>query len=144
MKEQWVLFALAGQRYCTDAAQIKEVITYRPANSIPGAPSGVEGIITVRKDKIVLFSGATLIAKKEAAAKEDGHIILLESEDDTFGVAVDGVDGIIQLDPDLIDPSSVHHDNAVLGTVPHQGQLITAVSLITFCENAVADQNLDQ
>jgi purine-binding chemotaxis protein CheW len=144
MKEQWVLFALAGQRYCTDAAQIKEVITYRPANPIPGAPSGVEGIITVRKDKITLFSGAKLIAKKDAAAKESGHIILLESGNDIFGVTVDGVDGIIQLDPDLIDPSSVSEDHAVLGTVPHEGQLITAVSLITFCENAVADQKLDQ
>lgn len=125
-----------------EAAQIKEVITYRPANPVPGAPVGVEGIITVRTDKITLFSGARLVAGQDAPPEEDGHIILLESENDLFGVTVDGVDGIIQLDPSLIDPSSVTHGNAVLGTVPVEGQLLTAVSLITFCENAVAEQSL--
>lgn len=142
MNEQWIQFTLAGQRYCTEAAQVKEVIAHRPANPVPGAPTGVEGIISVRSDKITLFSGARLVANQAAEPSEDGHIVLLESDGDLFGVTVDGVDGIIQLDPNHIDPSSVTRDNAVLGTVARDGQLLTAVSLITFCENAVTEQNL--
>lgn len=139
MTEPWVVFTLNDQRYCTDAAQIKEVITYRPANPVPGAPVGVEGIITVRSDKITLFSGARLVAKLDSAPKEDGHIILIESDDGLFGLTIDGVEGIIELNPDHIDPSSVTDDNAVLGTIPLNGQLLTAVSLVTFCENAIAE-----
>jgi purine-binding chemotaxis protein CheW len=85
-----LLFRVADRVYGCDIEAVREIIPYRRATRLPGAPRYVQGLINLRGTIItVLDLGARLDA--ERAPVQEGSIILATHGTRVVGVAVDEV-----------------------------------------------------
>ena len=87
-----LLFRVAGRVYGCDIDAVREIIPYRRATRLPGAPPYVQGLINLRGTIItVLDLGARLDATNPPMRDTGGSIILAEHGTRVVGVAVDEV-----------------------------------------------------
>ena len=85
-----LLFRVAERVYGCDIEAVREIIPYRRATRLPGAPAYVQGLINLRGTIVtVLDLGARLDPTR--APVEDGSIILATYGTRLVGVAVDEV-----------------------------------------------------
>ena len=85
-----LLFRVAERVYGCDIDAVREIIPYRRATRLPGAPPWVQGLINVRGTIVtVLDLGQRLDAMR--APVRDGSIILATQGARVVGVAVDEV-----------------------------------------------------
>jgi purine-binding chemotaxis protein CheW len=88
--ERVLLFRLASRIYGCSLAQIREIIPYRAATRLPGAPGYVSGLINLRGSIMtVVHLGRRLGVSDES--RTDGSIILVEHENRCMGFEVDEV-----------------------------------------------------
>jgi purine-binding chemotaxis protein CheW len=87
-----LLFRVAGSVYGCDIDAVREIITYRRATRLPGAPSYVQGLINLRGTIVtVLDLGARLDPSRPPLRDAGGSIILAEHGARVVGIAVDEV-----------------------------------------------------
>ena len=85
-----LLFRVAGKMYGCDIDAVREIIPYRRATRLPGAPPFVQGLINLRGTIVtVLDLGTRLDAGRPPV--RDGSIILATHGTRVVGVAVDEV-----------------------------------------------------
>ena len=85
-----LLFRVADRVYGCDIEAVREIIPYRRATRLPGAPRYVQGLINLRGTIVtVLDLGARLDAGREPV--REGSIILATHGTRVVGVAVDEV-----------------------------------------------------
>ena len=98
-----LLFRVAGKMYGCDIDSVREIIPYRRATRLPGAPSFVQGLINLRGTIVtVLDLGARI--DPERAPVRDGSIILATHGTRVVGIAVDEV-----MDVQAISEEHVEH-----------------------------------
>ena len=87
-----LLFRVAGSVYGCDIDAVREIITYRRATRLPGAPPYVQGLINLRGTIVtVLDLGTRLDGSRPPMRDVGGSIILAEHGTRVVGVAVDEV-----------------------------------------------------
>ena len=87
-----LLFRVAGDVYGCDIDTVREIIPYRRATRLPGAPPHVQGLINLRGTIVtVLDLGARLDPTRPPMRDAGGSIILAEHGTRVVGVAVEEV-----------------------------------------------------
>ena len=87
-----LLFRAGGRVYGCDIAAVREIIPFRPATRLPGAPSYVQGLINLRGTIVtVLDLGARIDPSRDPLRGPGGSIILVVHGARVVGVAVDEV-----------------------------------------------------
>ena len=87
-----LLFRVAGSVYGCDIDAVREIIPYRRATRLPGAPPYVQGLINLRGNIVtVLDLGSRLDPSRPPLRDVGGSIILAEHGTRVVGVAVDEV-----------------------------------------------------
>ena len=104
-----LLFRLASRMYGCSLGEVREIIPYRPATRLPGAPPYVSGLVNLRGTIMtVVHLGRRLGVSDETRA--DGSIILVEHESKCMGFEVDEVMDVQPLATDRME--------AVEGAIP--------------------------
>jgi purine-binding chemotaxis protein CheW len=85
-----LLFRVAGKVYGCDIDAVREIIPYRRATRLPGAPSFVQGLINLRGTIVTVLDLGTRIDPTRPVVR-DGSIILATHGSRVVGVAVDEV-----------------------------------------------------
>ena len=110
-----LLFRVAGGVYGCDIDAVREIIPYRRATRLPGAPPYVQGLINLRGTIVtVLDLGARLDASRPAMRDIGGSIILAEHGTRVVGVAVD----------EVMDVQAIAEEPANAGTGDGGGGLV--------------------
>jgi purine-binding chemotaxis protein CheW len=87
-----LLFRVAGDVYGCDIDAVREIIPYRRATRLPGAPPYVQGLINLRGTIVtVLDLAARLDPTRPPMREGGGSIILAEHGTRVVGVAVEEV-----------------------------------------------------
>jgi purine-binding chemotaxis protein CheW len=87
-----LLFRVAGSVYGCDIDAVREIITYRRATRLPGAPPYVQGLINLRGTIVTVLDLGTRLDRARPLVREPGaSIILVEHGARVVGVAVDEV-----------------------------------------------------
>ena len=87
---QLLLFDLAGRVYACEVAPVREIVTYRRATRLPGAPPHVLGLINLRGSIVTVLDLGRRLGVTETL-REHGSVILVESGQKCVGLAVDSV-----------------------------------------------------
>ncbi|MES2919039.1 MAG: chemotaxis protein CheW [Pseudomonadota bacterium] len=93
-----IVLAVAGERYALALADVVEILDLPAATPVPGAPAGVEGLAMVRDDVMLVLSLARLLAGGGAESPARGSVVVVEREAVRYGLRVDAVEGLEQLD----------------------------------------------
>jgi purine-binding chemotaxis protein CheW len=86
-----VVFRVGREEYAVSIEMVKEVITWIEPTPVPDAPSGVEGVISLRGDVIPVVDLGRLFRAPRQSRQADGRIIVMEVNEERAGFVVDAV-----------------------------------------------------
>ena len=129
-----LLFNAAGRVYGCDIESVREIIPYRRATRLPGAPTYVQGLINLRGTLVtVLDLGRRLDASREPV--REGSIILAEHGARVVGIAVDEVMDVQAITE---EPIATDAGEAARGLVRGLGRLDDGVVVLVDIHALVA------
>lgn len=100
-----LLFRVADRVYGCDIEAVREIIPYRRATRLPGAPKYVQGLINLRGTIVTVLDLGTRLDAGRAPVRE-GSIILATHGTRVVGVAVDEVMDVQAIEEEPIAASS--------------------------------------
>lgn len=126
-----LLFRLSGRIYGCSLSAVREIIPYRPATRLPGAPPFVSGLINLRGTIVtVVHLGRRLGVSEET--RSDGSIILVEYGAKVMGFEVDEVMDVQPLETDRMESAgdAVPGGENIRGIVMGMGHLDDSVVIV--------------
>jgi purine-binding chemotaxis protein CheW len=84
--------------------QVQEIRSYTPATRVPGAPPYVLGVINLRGNIIAVLDARTRFGVEPVTEQESTVIIVAQIEGKTFGLRVDSVSDVVDVDTTQIQP----------------------------------------
>ena len=131
-----LLFRVAGSIYGCDIDAVREIIPYRRATRLPGAPPYVQGLINLRGTIVTVIDlGARLDASRPPMREAGGSIILAAHGSRVVGVAVDEVMDVQAIVEEPVDAGGGESRGGVVRGLGHLGDgvvvLIDIHTLVT-------------
>ncbi|MDA0351722.1 MAG: chemotaxis protein CheW [Chloroflexi bacterium] len=128
-----VEFALDGEGYGVDIADIREIIRYQPITVVPGTPEIVEGIINLRGRVTPIVDLRKRVGLHASEVNDATRIIVIEVDDALVGVHVDAVTGVVSLKSDQLQALSgevtTDRSEYLEGVADVDGRLIVLINL---------------
>ena len=113
-----LLFRVAGSVYGCDIGSVREIIPFRRATRLPGAPSYVQGLINLRGTVVtVLDLGCRIDPSRAPLGGPGGSIILVAHGARVVGVAVD----------EVMDVQAIEEETAEAGVGDSRGGLVRGI-----------------
>jgi purine-binding chemotaxis protein CheW len=104
LKGKYLIFSMGSELYGMEIRYITEIIGIQPITEVPGMPEYIKGITNLR-GKIIPIMDARLRFKKPAREYDDRTcIVVIETEDISIGLIVDGVAEVLAMNDDDITP----------------------------------------
>jgi purine-binding chemotaxis protein CheW len=123
--EAIVIFTVASHPYAVPTARTREVVAWRAARPLPGAPSWVEGVINLRGQIIPVCDLAAALGVGERGTPTlDTSIIIIERGTECIGFVVDAVRAVTPMGSDAVVEAGASHHPAVTGIIRREGELI--------------------
>jgi purine-binding chemotaxis protein CheW len=99
--QQLVVFSLGAEEYALPIAAVHEIIRFSEPRSVASEVAWIRGVIGLRGKIIPIFD---LAARLELAGTEPGKIVILETGGGQVGVMVDGVEEVLTVESDQLEP----------------------------------------
>jgi len=132
-QRQLVIFRLANETYGVDIHQVREIIRVPEITRVPRTPDYVEGIINLRGGVIPVLDLRKRFGLAAAEDESDRRIIVVELEDTTLGMIVDGVSEVLRIDESEIEEPSPYimsiDSDYIAGTVKRGDKLMILLTL---------------
>jgi purine-binding chemotaxis protein CheW len=105
-EEQLVAFTLGGETYGIDIAAIQEIIRLPEITPIPRTAPDVEGVINLRGKIVPIVDLRARLGLSSLARTPLSRVIVVQVGENTVGLIVDGVAGVLHLPTSSIEPPS--------------------------------------
>ncbi|MDR3561440.1 MAG: chemotaxis protein CheW [Negativicutes bacterium] len=119
-EEQLVLFSLGKEEYAVSITQVKEIIQYKGATTLPNTPEYMAGIITLR-GKIIPVIHLALRLELETLKNTDQRVLILEVAGREIGIVVDEVTEVIHLQDSAIEQPPEASANGYIRGIGKEG-----------------------
>jgi chemotaxis signal transduction protein/chemotaxis regulatin CheY-phosphate phosphatase CheZ len=101
---QYIGFQLGGNEYSIPILKVREIIKTPSITRMPQSPAYVEGITNIRGNVIPVINLKKLI-HISGNGDRGGNVIVISSGRIIFGVLVDDITGVINVDASIIEPA---------------------------------------
>lgn len=105
---QYLSFALAGDEYAMSLAHVREIIACGTLTHVPGVPKWIRGVLNLRGSVLPVADLARKFELPETAITPRTCVIVVEiqlaNEHVSLGVMADGVNEVLELSADDIQP----------------------------------------
>ena len=101
--EQFIGFKLGSMEYTIPILKVREIINAPVITRMPQAPHYIEGVTNLRGSIIVIVNLKSLLNMDGDSGGDGGKIIVISSGKITFGVLVDGITGVIEIDGGTVE-----------------------------------------
>ncbi len=125
-----LLFSVAGKVYGCDIEAVREIIPYRRATRLPGAPSFVQGLINLRGTIVTVLDLGTRLDPTRPAVR-DGSIILATHGTRVVGIAVDEVMDVQAIDEEHVESHGGARDALIRGLGHLEDGVVVLVDIHT-------------
>jgi purine-binding chemotaxis protein CheW len=106
LEEQWVVFALADERYGLSISVVDSIIRLQPITAVPGAPPFVEGVTNLRGTVLPVVDLHKRFDLLMQEATGEARIIVAELNGDKVGMIVEAVLAVRPVPAEVIEPPS--------------------------------------
>ena len=100
---QAVTFALGGEEYGVDIAQVQEINRMVTITNVPRAPQFMEGVINLRGRLIPIIDLRTRFGMARSERTKDTRIIVTEIGSRSVGMVVDSVSEVLRIPVEQIE-----------------------------------------
>jgi chemotaxis protein CheZ len=108
--QQYVGFNISSSEYMIPILTVREIITMPSITALPHLPSYVRGITNLR-DTIIPVVNLKYLLNADDGEDAGNTVIVLATGQITFGIVVDGITGVINIDPAEIEPPEIFVNN---------------------------------
>ncbi len=126
-------FQLADATFGLDTMLVQEIIKIPDITKVYLAPEDITGIINLRGKIVTIIDLAIKLELPTEAEMADRRIIIVESQDEPFGLVVDKINDVIHIDGEELDaaPSNVRiaQSRFISGVFRDNEQLIAILNL---------------
>ena len=103
-----VVFMLGEEELAFEIQSVREIIRVPRITKVPNASEFVEGVINLRGQIKPVINLRRMLGLPVAEVSSEGKIIIIESHEQTFGVIVDRVVGVLSVETaEITDPSKL-------------------------------------
>jgi len=134
--EKLLIFKVGRNRYAIPIGELSQIIEDRPLTPIPFVPPFLKGIFSLRGRIVGVID---VLQKMNLQKKEDSlsrKIIVLEKEGDLFGLRVDGIDHVVEVDLLSLEPPPEGFDvtlqEFVVGVFHYRRKTVALLNLDAF------------
>jgi purine-binding chemotaxis protein CheW len=120
-ERQVVVFSLLGEHYGLPITAVREIIRYVPPSATATARGAIRGMIILRGRTLPIADLSSRLGQEPDIGVRT-RILVLEVAGQALGLIVDGVDGILPIPADRIEPlpvapaeNGLGHEIAVVG-----------------------------
>jgi purine-binding chemotaxis protein CheW len=97
-----VVFTLGNEQYGLPIQQVHEIIRYTEPRAVASRVQWVRGVISLRGRILPVFDLAGRLGV-ESQPGDQAKIVIVESDNETIGVIVDGVEEVMTVGPEQIE-----------------------------------------
>ena len=105
--EQHLSLRIGDGEYAVPLLRVREILQLDPPIAVPGAPPWIRGITNIRGDAVPVIDLAAKLGSRSPASKRPCLVVIDtvgEAGRFTFGLAADGVNGVVDLAPADVQP----------------------------------------
>ncbi len=102
---QLVTFRLGNEEFSVDILKVQEIIRDMELTRVPRAPDFVEGVINLRGRVIPVIDLRKRFGFESSEKTSETRIIVIDVNDRTVGLRVDGVSEVLRLPADTVEPA---------------------------------------
>jgi purine-binding chemotaxis protein CheW len=113
-ERQVVVFSLGGEYYGLPITAVREIIRYAAPSATATARGAIQGMIILRGRTLPIVDLSSRLGK-ELEVGTRTRILVLEVAGDALGLIVDGVDGILPIPADRVEPLPVATGEEAIG-----------------------------
>ena len=121
-----LLFVLDGRLYGCDISAVREVVTFRRATRLPGAPPYVCGLVNLRGTLVTVLDLGLRIGSK-AVDRTDGSVILVDHGGRLVGLGVDEVRDVQPVSADQIEAATDEASGGIVRGLAHVGEAVVVL-----------------
>lgn len=133
-----LVFTAAGRTCACELSAVREIIPYRKATRLPGAPPFVTGLINLR-GSIVTVLDLGIRLGGQSVDPERGSIVMAESGSRAVGLAVDELRDVQRVARSSIQPADgdVGRDGLVCGVLHVAGEVAVLLDVGRILSDAI-------
>jgi purine-binding chemotaxis protein CheW len=103
-ERQYVSFILADEEYGVPILKVQEIIRYTKLTRVPQSSEFIEGVLNLRGRVIPVLDLRKRFALAQGARDRNSRIVVVEVDNRTVGMIVDGVSEVLQINRGDIEP----------------------------------------
>jgi purine-binding chemotaxis protein CheW len=134
--ERLLIFTLERERYAIPIHDIALIIQGTTITPIPNAPDFLLGILSLRGKVVSILDAAKRLQLVRREAVQEGKIIVLDMGTDQFGLLVDGIEQLVEVDISSLEPPPEGFtplpQDFVEGVFHHKGRAVGFLNLPMF------------
>lgn len=145
-KKQYVVFRLNEEEYGADIVKVTIIERMMNITRVPKTPPYVKGVINLRGDIIPVIDLRTRLGLPEKEEDDDTRIIIFNIHGIIFGVIVDSVSEVLQLEEEKIESvSGIISDKTmdyINGVAKAESRLVTLLNFEKLISDLVPELSL--
>lgn len=126
---RWVGFRLGGQLYALPILRVQEVLSEAVIEPVPGTSALVCGVINLRGNVVTVIDLRLRLGIDAAPAATEGKIVVIEHQDESIGLCVDGMAEVRKVVDAAIRPApnvgSSTVTDPIRGVYLRDGEMVT-------------------
>jgi purine-binding chemotaxis protein CheW len=130
---QWLVCRVAQERYLIEVSSIKEIIRPPELTSVPRSPAWLKGICSLRGVVVAVIDTGRRLGMNDCGITPKSRVVVFTTAKGLGGLLVDGVQGLMELEPQLIDQPppllAAPHRELLRGIVHHNGHTYALLDL---------------
>jgi len=104
LERQLVVFSLHGEHYALPITSVREIIRYIPPSATATASGVIQGMINLRGQTLPVVDLSSRLDRAAVESDRRTRILVIEVSGGAVGLIVGGVDGIIRVPAERIEP----------------------------------------
>ena len=132
-KKQYIIFRIDKDEFGADISKVTIIERYMNITRVPATPPYIKGVINLRGDIIPVMDLRARFGIQEKEPEEDTRIIIFDINKTSFGVIVDSVAEVMQMEESKVESvTEIITDNNldyISGVTKIGSRLITIVNI---------------
>ena len=105
MEDLYIIFFIDGREYGIEIRYLIEIIAFQPVTFVPNLPKYVKGVLNLRGKIIPVLDARTRFGMPSIDYTENTCILILNFNNLSASLIVDGVKEVLRITKDNIEPS---------------------------------------
>lgn len=142
-KKQYVVFRMDDEEFGVDISKVTVIERIMKITRVPQTPAYIKGVINLRGDIIPIMDLRARLDLPHRPEDDDTRIIIININDISFGVIVDSVSEVLQLEEDSLESATgIINDKAldyISGVAKADNRLVTLLDMEKLIEEIVPE-----